>query len=440
MKSKLVILLVFVAVIGGVGLVGHIRAQQESQTQEPSVVPPAPVRCVSLERRPYQVKESFYGIIEANAMVDMAFQIAGRVMQLGPSSKQPLTENQKVLKGDVIALLEPTRYEAAVEQTDAAVDEARAAMDAAQAGLAQAQVRLEDAQRELERFRSLALRNAANSREVEKAEVDLKIAQAQLDSSKAQLAAALAEYKSARAAHIMANVNLQDSVLKAPMDATVAAIPAEVGQMAPAGQTVVTLVDTTRVNLVLGVVESRLPLLRQGQQVMVEVRALHAQSKLLSDSTALAGPRSGTVTVVPPAADSQTGLFNVEVELDNKDGSLRPGMVGKATIVVMEKQAVAIPAGAATRSGDRAWAFFVDKGLRTGLDLGALGSVAVDVPTTVAKRVWFDPIAFDKDYYLVEEPPQGLELLIVEGQTRLRDGQTVRPMSTFVTVSTQPDS
>ena len=440
MKSKILILLVFAVVIGGAGLVGHIRAQQDGQPQKSLVIPPAPVRCVTLERRSYQVKESFYGIIEANATVDMAFQIAGRVTQLGLTSDQPLMENQEVLEGDVIALLEPTRYEAAVEQTDAAVDEARAAMDAAQAGVDQAQVQFEDTQRELERFRSLALRNAANNREVEKAEVDLRIAKAQLDSAHAQLAAALAEYKSARAAHTMANVNLQDSVLKAPMDATVAAIPAEVGQMVPAGTTVATLVDTTLVKLVLGVVESRLPLLREGQHVVVDVRALRAQSKLLSDSATLAGPRSGTVTVVPPTADPQTGLFNVEVNLENKDRSLRPGMVGKATIVVMEKQAVAIPAGAAVRSGDRAWAYFVTNGLRTGLDMGALGSVAVDVPTTVAKRVWFNPIAFDKDYYLIEEPPSGLELLIIEGQTRLRDGQTVRPLNTFATVPNAPDS
>ena len=351
-----------------------------------------------------------------------------------------MIENQRVQEGDVIAKLEPARYEAAVEQADASMDEVKASMDSAQAGIDQAQVRFDDAQRELDRFLDLQRRNAANNREVEKAEVELRLAKAELSAAEARLAATLAEYKAARAAYTMANVNLQDSILKSPMDATVAAIPVEVGQMVAAAQPVVALVDTAKVKLVLGVVESRLPLLRQGQQVAVIVRALASQSKLLSDSVDLSRPRMGTVTVVPPAADSTTGLFNVEVELSNPKGLLRPGMVGKATVAVMEKQAIAIPATAAVRSGDRAWAFFVSDGYQTGLDLGALGSASVEVPTTVAKRIWFEPIVFDKDYYLVEEPPEGLELLIVEGQTRLRDGQTVRPINTFAAVPGGPDS
>ncbi len=439
MKSRLLILLIFAAGMGAIGLVSHIRAQQGLEDQAVGTIKPAPVRCVALERRAYSVTESFYGIIEAQAKVDMAFQITGRVMQLGDHTPDGLVENQKVLEGDVIAKLEPARYEAAVEQAQAAMDESKAAMDSAQAGIDQAKVRYDDALRDLDRFRSLQKRNAANEREVEKAEVDLKLAQAELDAAEARLAAALAEYKAARASFTMANVNLQDSILLAPMNSTVASVPVEVGQMVPVGQPVATLVDMTKVKLVLGVVESRLPLLRQGQEVSVEVRALRSQSKLLSDSLDLSRPQSGRVTVVPPAADPESGLFNVEVEMNNPNGLLRPGMVGKATVQVMEKQAVAIPAAAAVRSGDKAWAFFVGQGYRTGLNLGPLGSAAVDVPTTIARRVWFEPIAFDKDYYLVDEAPEGLELLIVEGHTRLRDGQTVRQISSFAAVPAEPE-
>lgn len=435
MKSRLLIILVFVVMAGMIGVAGAIRVQHgDGLTLDPAIKPVA-VRCELLEQRVYTVTETFYGLIEANARIDMAFQIAGRIAQIGHHKDEPVVENQRVREGDVIATLEPLRYEAAVEQAKASMDEAKAAMASAQAVIDQARVRYEDAIREVDRYRRLKNRNAANEREIEKAEVEQKLAKAQLDSAQAQMASAHASYQAARAASTMAGVNLQDTILRAPMDATVAAVPVEIGQMASPSQTVVTLVDLTKVKLTLGVVERKLPLLRQGQTVSVEVRALMSQSKLLSDSKALSRPRRGRVTIVPPAADPITGLFDVEIELDNQDGLLRPGMVGKATVKVMEKKAIAIPATAAIRSGDRAWAFFMDeRGYRTGLDLGDVGQVQVQVPTPVARRIWFEPVSFDKDYYLLSEAPQGLTLLIVEGQSRLTDGQTVRPVDALASV------
>lgn len=438
MKSRIAIILVFSVLLGAIGWVGVIRAQWSVEPDASNPIPPAPVRCALLEPIPYRVTESFYGLIEADTRVDVSFQIAGRVMQLGPDPEAKLVENHRVQKGDVIAKLEPLRYEAAMEQSRAAMDQAKASMATAQALIDRTRVRYEDAQQEVERYEKLQRRQAANEREVEKARVELNMARADLDSAQAQMAAAHAAYSAARAESAMAGVNLQDSVLLAPLDASVAAVHVEVGQMVTPAQPIVTLVDLSKTKLNLGVVERKLPLLRVGQKVTVEVRALMAQSKLLGDSQALARPRNGFIAVIPPAADPATGLFHVEVELDNNDGLLRPGMIGKATVDVMEKTVYAVPAEAAVRSGDRAWAFFVDTGLRAGLDLGPVGKVKVDIPATVARRVWFEPFAFDKDYYLLTEPPRGLTQLVIEGQNHLSDGQAVRSVSGLASVN--PDA
>lgn len=426
MKSRLAIFAVFFALLSGVYAVAVYRAQNMSGVEVgPPVIKPAVVRCEPLEYRTYRATESFWGLVEANTRVDMAFQIAGRVSVLGRSSFEPLVENQSIKKGEQIARLEPLRYEAAVEQARARIQEAKAAMNSAHAVVAQAKARHEDAVRELERMKRLTSQNAANQRELEKAQLALDLAVAEVDNSEAQRASSEASYSSAHADLTMASVNLQDATLTAPMDATVAVIPVEIGQMITPAQPVVTLIDLSSVKLVIGVVERKLPLLREGQQVTVEVQALMSQSNLLSDSDSLSKPRRGVITVVPPSSDPVTGLFNVEVALPNEDGALYPGMVGKSIVTVHEQRALAIPAGAAFRAGDRAWAYFVTRGYQAELDLSPLGKASVLVPAPVAKRVQFEPVASGLDYYLLKEAPAGVQQLIVEGHNRLSDGQTV---------------
>jgi len=432
MKISFLIILVFVAGLGFVGLVGVYRAQDASEQRVITVVKPEAVRCATLSLKPYTITETFYGLIEARARVDMAFQIVGRISVLGEHKDEPLVENHRVRRGDVIAKLEPLRYEASVGQAKASVEDAKAALAMAMAGIAEVQAVLYDAKSELQTVQKIRQRNATTDREVEKAELAVKLARARLDGARARLASGEAAYQSARAASMRAHVDLQDTILRAPMKATVAAIPAEIGQMVRVGQPVITLVDLSRVKLIVGVVERKIPLLREGQKVSIEVLALSSQAGIISDSQTVGRAREGIVTVVPPAAAPSTGLFNVEIEMKNEDGLLYPGMIGKATVTVMQHRVVAIPVSATVRRGDSAWAYFVDDSYTTGLQLGSVGSANIEVPATVARRVRFDPVAVDQDYYLVTELPQGMDRLVVEGHTRLSDGQTVRVIDPLV--------
>ncbi len=425
MKSRIIISSVFVVLLGLIAWTGYHRAQAGQEGVAPAVIRPAVVRCAPLERRQYQMIESFYGLLEARATVDVSFQIAGRISQLGPTGEQKLQANDLVNPGDVLAMLEPLRYEAAVDQAKAGMNEAQAAMATAQAIIADASARLTDAQNEYNRLSRLRTENVANQRELEKAQLAVSIAQAAVDTAKAQYASAQAAYDSSKAASTMATVNLQDATLKAPICGLVSIVPVEMGQTVSPGQKIATIVDTTTVKLVLGVVERKLPLLKRGQNVAVNIQALQVQSSLLPEAREMSQPRQGLVTIVSPAADPVTGLFRVEIEMNNADGLLRPGMIGKADVAVMERHVVAIPADAAQRTGDLATAYFVADSYKAGLDLGGLGKAELDVTAPVARKLEFTPLAFDKDFYLVAELPAGVSRLIVEGHSRLVDGQPV---------------
>jgi RND family efflux transporter MFP subunit len=393
-------------------------------------VKPPVVRCTTLRERPYAVTETFHGLIEAKARVDMAFQIPGRIAQIGAGRDELLRENDRVEPGQVLATLDPLRHQAEAQRAEAEAESARSRMATAEARVEGVKAKLEQAKREAERLQKLLEQGAVSVRETDEAHTAQRTAQAEFDAISSELASAAAAYNSSRAAQTVANVGLQDATLKSPMSALVARIPVEVGQIVSPGQPVVTLVDTSKVKLVLRVVERKLPLLRKGQRVNVEALALTAAAAASKGPKSAGEPRTGVITLVPPAADPTTGLFHVEIELDNPGGALRPGMIGKAVVSVAERRAYAVPTEAVTHAGDDYWACFVAGSFETGLDLGAIGKVAVRVPNTVVRKVALQPVTIDKDYYLVTDLPEGLNRLVIEGQSRLADAQPVTVVDT----------
>lgn len=428
MIFKVVILSAFVTVSGGIAMVGYQRVKQNKQEQTVPVIKPEVVRCADLEVRPYVVTESFHGRIEANAELNMSFQIQGRLSQLGesPDPARVLRENDVVQKGDLIAMLEPARFLAAVEQAKAMKNEAAAEMVAAEGAVAQAQAVVDDAKREHDRQLDLMKRDAAKQRDVDRAETALKVASAQFDVAKARYARASAAYDSANANLTVATVNHDDAMLKAPITGKVAALPVQVGTMMRPGDLVVRLVDISKVKLVIGVVERKRPQLSEGQTVQVEVLALTAAAQASTDVDAKVAPRVGRVSMVPPAANPVTGLFDVEIELDNKDGMLKPGMIAKATIALRNSERViVVPAEAVKRKGNKLTAFFVAEGLPVGLDLGALGKAQLTVPTMVVREFVIEKALLVEDQYLLSGVPEGVTQLVVEGQTRVSDGKPV---------------
>ena len=65
-----------------------------------------------------------------------------------------------------------------------------------------------------------------------------------------------------------------------------------------------------------------------------------------------------------------------------------------------------------------------------------LASGRIDVPANVARRVEFKSVIFDKDHYLLLDMPNEYDRLIVEGFTRLTDGQRVRVLDDSIVAHT----
>ncbi len=418
MKSRLSILAVFVACLVVIGGIGVYRAGQVPDISGVAEVEPSLVRAVELQPQRYMLTETFYGLIRADVRVDMAFQVEGRVIGVGAEGADQIDENDQVKRGDVLVRVEPTVYRAQWEQATARVNEAKAAQASADAMLADAQAKLEDAVLEADRLRKLLASASSNQRELERAETTRKVAEAARQNAIAQQASAEAGYAAAQAELVLAAERLSFTTLKAPMAGRVARVDVEIGQMVAPSDQVMTLVDTRQVRLMLGVVERKVALLQVGQHVTVVIDALDAVARRTgeTDSRESGAAFVGTVAIIPPASNEETGLFNVEVVIDNPDGVLRPGMVGQAKVDVMESDVVAVPADAVFRIGQSFYAYFVEEN-----DAGEEGKGKL-----VARRRVIDPMAIDRDAYLLHELPGDHARLIVEGHMRLSDGHPVR--------------
>jgi RND family efflux transporter MFP subunit len=233
------------------------------------------------------------GVVQAQTVVDVAFQVPGKVIAVGPD------EGTMVHVGDLLAQIDPTDYRLGVDQA------------AAQA---------QHASSDLERNRPLLAAGSIAPSDFERIESGARQATAAAD---------------------LARKHLADTRLLAPMTGIVARRAIERGATASAGQTVFTLMDVDPVRVRVGVPESEIGGIHVGQRAAVELPALAGQAF------------AGRVTLVGIAADPSTRTYAVEVSVPNHDRRLRVGMVAEARVEVQhETRAILVPASAVVHDAD----------------------------------------------------------------------------------------
>jgi len=437
------------AILGLVGLVllasvglGLFRRTQRSMAAQRAVRERLPaVRVARVERRLVALHEDFYGLIEPAVRVELAFRIGGRVESLATPADDPsglgpavTVEGMRVRAGQGLARLEDKRLVAAVSQAKAMLDQAQAALaaargqarharaaeEAARGRVAEAEACQQEALDEYARVMRLAKQGHATETELDrvkslKQQADARMRQvraalaqaaAAVQAADAQVARAEATVAQAEAALRAAELDLSYATLRSPIDGVVTAVRIEEGETVAPGQPVITVMDLSRVKLVVGVVERKVPLLRAGQSAEVTVEALGT-----SRARGVPGRSfQGRITQVSPAANERTGLFDVEIELDNAEGLLRPGMVGRARVVTGKRDCYLIPVDAAISKDGRLEAFFVQ--------VDEAGSPAV-------RSVVLGVVGQTSQAYLVESLDAGCRYLVVEGHHQVRDGQVV---------------
>jgi membrane fusion protein, multidrug efflux system len=294
---------------------------------------------------------------------DDAF-IAARQFAIAPKvsgyvTAVPVTDNEHVAAGAVIARIDDRDYRVALAQAQAQVASAEANIQsidakfsvqqaqiaANEAQVEQAQAALVFAQQQAARYQELAQRGSGSVQNAQQytsqlrqqedalasAKATLKLAQRQVDSLKAQRDSAAASLAQAKAQRDKAQLNLSYTTVTADQAGRVVNLSAAVGEFAQPGTSLAMFVpDTTWVTA--NFKETQLDNMRPGQPVTLEIDAY--PERAVHGHVASIQPGSGPAfSLLPP--ENATGNYvkivqrvPVKIIMDNPPANvaLGPGM------------------------------------------------------------------------------------------------------------------
>jgi HlyD family secretion protein len=276
----------------------------------------APYVTVRAERGNITQVVSSTGTLQAVVTVLVGSQVSGTIEKLFANF------NSKVSSGQIVAQLNQDKFKAAVDQ-------ARANHLAAQSNLAKAKVTVEDTRRTLERMRELRKRELTAQSELDTAQTAYDAALAQLEVNKAQVAQALAAYN-------QNTVDLNNTIIRSPVDGIVISRNVDVGQTVAASLSAPTLFtianDLSKMEVHTNVDEADVGNVWEGQEVSFTVDAFPARRF------------RGKVYQVRHAPVNVQGVvtYNAVVRIDNKDMILKPGMTANVQFLVSQKENVIV--------------------------------------------------------------------------------------------------
>ena len=321
------------------------QPRQAAEAKAEAAAPAVRVRVQTAERRITEIV--LFGRTEADRSVEVRAETAGRIAAV------EVRKGANVAQGNVIARIVPEDRPARLAETKAQVEKARVAYEASR--------QLED-----RAFRS-----------------------------RTQLAADNAALESAQAALASMQMDIANTVIRAPFAGSVQQLPVDVGDYLEVGDAVAMVIDLDPIIVVGQLVEGDIGNIKTGDTAQVRIGG--------------GIEMIGSVRFVARTAEAATRTFTVEVAVANADGALSEGLTAELRLPTNEVMAHRVSPAVLTLS-----------------DEGAIGVKVVDADNEVE----FIPVA------IVADTPEGIWLaglpetitLITVGQEFVGAGEKVRPV------------
>jgi len=265
------------------------------------------------------------GTLQAVTTVQVGSQVSGNISWLGADF------NSIVKKGQVIARLDPSLFQAQLQQARANLGQTQASFSKAQSDLSRAEVMLTDAQQKYTRAKELAARQLLPQSDLDAAKIAVDSAQATLDSQKATLAQAQAAVKQSEASVNQNQVNLDHTVIEAPIDGIVTQRSVDVGQTVAASMQAPTLfiiaADLTKMQVNASIDEADVGRIRPGQRVTFRVDAYPTEDF------------RGTVSQIrlQPVVVQNVTTYGTVIDVPNEQLKLKPGMTANVKVEINRK-------------------------------------------------------------------------------------------------------
>lgn len=234
-----------------------------------------PVNTVLLDLKPSTIKDviNLPGMIEPWTRLELMAKIHGSVIEVLAQEGSP------VKQGEILARIEPDDY--------------RIALESARASFALAKAQYERGR--------LMLGSKT-------------IPQAELDKYQAQM-------QTANAAMEDAELRLSRCVIRAPMNGIIRRLDAKVGLLLSIGDPIAEILQIDRVKAVVGIPETDVAAVRRIDEVTLTIQALNNREV------------TGRKFFLASSPSSTARLYPLELELDNPDRAILPGMFFRAQVI-----------------------------------------------------------------------------------------------------------
>lgn len=308
MKKFFIILLLLVTISLPIYYFKFYKPKQEASVINPSDIAEVVVGDI-------ESVVTAQGTLEPKDSVDIGAQVSGQILHLY------FEEGDAVKKGDLIAEIDPEIYEAQIKEDNAKLKASYAAKDEQQANLKLAKSKYD---------RNLKLKkDKAISVEVfEDSENAYLVAEANLKSIEAQIEQELSNLDADK-------TNLSYTKIYSPMDGTIISQSVTEGQTINANQTtpdVVTVANLDVMSVRAEVAEADISKLSENMSVYFTT--LGSQGRKWYSTVKQILPS--------PTVENDVVLYNVLVDVDNKDNKLMDGMTTQMFFVLSHAEQVPI--------------------------------------------------------------------------------------------------
>lgn len=284
---------------------------------------------------------SFPGRVEGSKSVELAFQVPGLLVRL------PVKEGQNVAKNELIAQLRQDEFQARLQGVQGQLDQARTALSALRQGerpeermrreaqVRAAEARLANARTEFERHARLMRSNAVSRADYERAETAYRVAQEDHRAAlqvreqgtiarQEDIEGQEAQVRVLEGRLVEANVQLEDSTLRAPYDGVIARRFVEERQNIRAKEPVVQFQDVEEIDIALDVPETIM---------IADMRSADMVQMVATFSSAPGLEFPVRIKEIAQVADPMTQTFQVRVAMKSPTGmNVLPGMTATVSL------------------------------------------------------------------------------------------------------------
>ena len=320
LKAWVLGIAVVLLVAGGIAIAldGHSTAQQ---ARPPSAPPLVPVSTARVVKQDVPIYLKGLGSVQAFNAVLVRARVDGTLMQF------PVTEGQEVKQGDLIAVIDPRPFQAA--------------LDAAMAKKGQDEAQLSNAKLDLQRYAMLAKQDFASRQQV--------------DTQQSQVSQFTAAIAGDDAAIEMAKVNLSYCFITSPVQGRVGLRQVDPGNLVHANDAagIVTITQIHPISALFTLPQDALPTI----SMAMEKGKLPVVAFAADDRTQL---DVGTLLTPDNSIDAGTGTIKLKATFPNPHNTLWPGQFINARLQLgTEPGALTVPSVAVQHGPTGLYAYVV---------------------------------------------------------------------------------